>query len=149
MNELSRKFMAWRGARGDAAHSLGLTREELRQLESWAAGALSERHLAMRARVILSCNGGASDREIARRLKLTPRTVGKWRTRFAARRLAGLTDAPRSGAPRSISDSAIEVVLKLTLERRAGTPRLTSRRVARLAGVSQTTVLRIWRLFGL
>src|SRR3712207_2907697 len=39
-----------------------------------------------------------------------------WRRRFAARRLEGLVDAPRSGAPRTIGDEAIERLVALTLE---------------------------------
>jgi transposase len=149
VNELSRKFMAWQGPRRHAVDALHLARAEIRQLESWAAGARCQRHLAMRARIILSCNDGGSDSRIAQQLHVASRTVGKWRARFQARRLAGLLDAPRSGAPRSISDATVEVVLSLTLERRAGAPRWSSRRLAAVAGVSQTTVLRIWRLFGL
>jgi transposase len=137
MDEPSRKFVA-------------LTSDERRQLESWAAGLGVSRALAMRARIALSCTAGSSDREVARLLRLTPRTVGKWRTRFAARRLAGLLDAPRSGAPRSISDGVVEAVLTMTLhEMPAGAPRWSSRRLAAAVGVSQSTVLRIWRAFGL
>ena len=150
MDELSRKFMTWQSARTGAERALRLTREERQQLERWAQGPAVQRYLALRARIVLSCNDGGSDREIAARLALTPRTIAKWRTRFTLRRLAGLLDAPRSGAPRSISDAAVEAVLSLTLrERASGGPRWSSRRLAAAVGVSQSTVLRIWRAFGL
>jgi transposase len=137
MDAPSRKFVA-------------LNSDERRQLESWAAGLGVARAVTLRARIALSCAAGSSDREVARLTGVTPRTVGKWRARFAARRLAGLLDAPRSGAPRSISDGVVEAVLTMTLHATpAGAPRWSSRRLAASVGVSQSTVLRIWRAFGL
>lgn len=130
--------------------SNALGRAEREQLESWAAGRGVGRALALRARIVLACEAGGSDRSVARALEITARTVGKWRARFAAQRLAGLLDAPRSGAPRSISDGVVEAILTMTLhERPQGAPRWSSRRLASAVGVSQSTVLRIWRAFGL
>jgi len=67
-----------------------------------------------------------------------------------ARRLDGLLDEPRPGAPREISDAAVERVLTLTLE---STPRdathWSTRLMARRCGMSQSAVSRIWRAFAL
>ena len=52
-----------------------------------------------RARLLLRCDAGCSNRECARRLKVTPQTAGKWRARFLARGMQGLADQPRLGAP--------------------------------------------------
>jgi transposase len=83
-------------------------------------------------------------------MKWTQQTVGKWRSRFMARRLEGLLDEPRPGAPREISDAAVERVLTLTLE---STPRdathWSTRLMARRCGMSQSAVSRIWRAFAL
>jgi transposase len=57
---------------------------------------------------------------VARELRLTNATVGKWRSRFVAEGMAGLLDEPRSGAPRRISDEVVEAVIVKTLE---STPR--------------------------
>jgi hypothetical protein len=46
--------------------------------------------------------------------------VGKWRGRFVTRRLEGLLDEPRPGAPRRIIDAQVEAVVRDTLE---ATPR--------------------------
>jgi transposase len=72
--------------------------------------------------------------------------VGKWRRRFVADRLEGLTDDPRPGAPRLVSDDQIEQVVVATLER---TPRDATHwsraSMAAEAGLSKSTVGRIWR----
>ncbi|WP_207546756.1 helix-turn-helix domain-containing protein, partial [Mycolicibacterium mucogenicum] len=46
-----------------------------------------------------------------------PQTVGKWRGRFLEARLEGLADEPRPGAPRKITDEAVEQLIVATLER--------------------------------
>ncbi len=42
-------------------------------------------------------------------------TGGKWRRRFAGQRLDGLSDEPRPGAPRKVSDEQVEAVIVKTL----------------------------------
>jgi transposase len=77
-------------------------------------------------------------------------TVGKWRRRFIEQRLDGLLDEPRPGAPRRMSDAEVERVITTTLET---TPRAathwSTRLLAKETGVSQSSVSRIWRAFGL
>ena len=63
---------------------------------------------ARRARIILACADGQATRGIAKRLHLSATTVCKWRTRFLADRIDGLTDEPRPGAPRRITDAQVE-----------------------------------------
>ena len=81
---------------------------------------------------------------------MTRQTVGRWRRRFVAKRVAGLLDEPRPGAPRKITDEHVEQVVRLTLE---STPRAathwSTRAMARRCGLSQTAVSRIWRAFAL
>jgi transposase len=85
-------------------------------------------------------------REGAAQLGCSTATVGKWRRRFVADRLEGLTDDPRPGAPRLVSDDQIEQVVVATLER---TPRDATHwsraSMAAEAGLSKSTVGRIWR----
>lgn len=128
---------------------LTLSADERGQLQLLARRGRSAPALARRARVILRCCAGDTNRDVARRLGLTSQTVGKWRSRFAKRRLQGLRDDPRSGAPRSISDALVEAVIAKTLhERPAGVQRWSSRRLASAFGISQKAVLRIWHDFG-
>lgn len=77
-------------------------------------------------------------------------TVGKWRRRFAERRLDGLYDEPRSGTPRTVEDARIEAVIVTTLESApANATHWSSRGMAKASGLSVSTVQRIWRAFGL
>jgi transposase len=127
-----------------------LTRSEQQQLEQWVRDHQNRRPLAVRARIVLSCQAGCSNRESAKRLQVTAQTVGKWRARFVAKGVQGLADQPRSGAPRSISDAVVEAVLAKTLhEKPPDAARWSSRRLAAALGVSQRTVLRIWHAFEL
>jgi transposase len=127
-----------------------LTDEEREQLKEWARSRTRPRTIGKRARIILACDGGRTNRQVARGMRVTTQTVGKWRTRFVARRLEGLTDKPRSGAPRSISDALVEAVLTKTLhEQPPDAPRWSSRQLASALGISQRAVLRIWHAFDL
>jgi transposase len=128
-----------------------LSSEEYRQLLKWSRRPRgARRSLAMRARIILQCRRGRTNREVARRVGLTEQTVCKWRQRFVAERMHGLRDQPRPGAPRSISDQLVEAVLAKTLhEPPPDAERWSSRRLASELGISQRAVLRIWRAFEL
>jgi len=76
--------------------------------------------------------------------------VSKWRGRFLTKRIAGLLDEPRPGAPRQIGDDAVERVLALTLETRpADATHWSTRSMAKRCGLSQSAVSRIWRAFAL
>jgi transposase len=129
---------------------LTLTDEERGQLREWARSRARPQTIAKRARIILACDGGGTNRQVARQLRVTTQTVCKWRARFVARRLQGLTDNPRSGAPRSISDALVEAVLTKTLhEQPPDAARWSSRQLASALGISQRAVLRIWHAFDL
>jgi transposase len=99
---------------------------------------------------VLAAATGAPDSRIAESEGVDPATVRKWRTRFLAKRLDGLVDEPRPGAPRSITDDDVEAVIVTTLE---STPdnatHWSTRSMAAATGMTQTAVSRIWRSFGL
>ncbi|WP_354080016.1 helix-turn-helix domain-containing protein [Bradyrhizobium sp. S3.5.5] len=61
--------------------------------------------LALRARIVLTCAEGGQNKEVAAKLGLDRSTVGKWRRRLVGRRVDGLHDEPRSGAPRTVDDA--------------------------------------------
>jgi transposase len=82
---------------------------------------------------------------------VTRATAAKWRSRFLESRLEGLGDAPRPGAPRTITDEQVELVIAKTLaEKGPGQDtHWSTRSMAAATGMSQTAVSRIWRAFGI
>ena len=136
--------------RGPKLPPLVLTDDEQATLERWARRAKSSQALAERCRIVLACAEGASNIEVARRLGVSRPTVTKWRSRFVARRLEGLADEPRPGAPRQITDEQVERVIVTTLEQAPkDATHWSTRSLARTLGMSQTSISRIWRAFGL
>jgi len=127
-----------------------LSDDERVTLERWARRPKSAQALALRCRIVLTCADGGHNFEVAERLGIASVTVGKWRRRFLAQRLEGLHDEPRPGAPRLITDDAVEAVVVKTLEE---TPldatHWSTRSMAAATGMSQSAVSRIWRAFGL
>jgi len=129
---------------------LVVTGEERERLEEWTRRPKTSQALAQRARMVLACAAGSSNTVVADQLRITKQTVGKWRQRFVERRLDGLLDEPRPGAPRQVGDAQVEGVVRLTLESTpADATHWSTRAMAKRCGLSQTMVSRIWRAFGL
>ena len=82
--------------RGPQAVEIVLSDQERVELSTWAVDRARPR-LAERARIVLACADGESNAAVAEQMNLTTMTVGKWRSRFAVDRLAGLSDQPRPG----------------------------------------------------
>lgn len=127
-----------------------LTDDEQAKLTAWSRRPKSAQRLALRAKIVLAAADGRSNTAIAADLRVTLPTVGKWRQRFLAKRLDGLTDEPRPGPPRTITDARVEEVVTRTLETKPtnATP-WSTRGMAKATGLTQTAVARIWRAFGL
>ena len=104
------------GARGRPKAELVLSTEERLTLERLANRRKSAQAMAMRARIVLTCAKGGTNREVAQQLGVSEAMVGKWRRRFVESRLDGLSDDPRPGAPRTITDDQVEAVIVKTLE---------------------------------
>ena len=127
-----------------------LSEEERATLERWARRPKSAQALTLRCRIVLACAEGGNNVEVGERLGLHRVTVGKWRSRFLEHRLEGLHDEPRPGAPRTISDNAVEAVIVKTLEETpVDATHWSTRSMAKATGMSQSAVSRIWRAFGL
>src|SRR5947207_14863180 len=132
------------------AVGIELTAEERAQLERWARRRTTAQALALRSRIVLLAAAGLKNTEIAGHLGTGRPMVTKWRNRFAAHRLDGLTDEPRPGRPRTITDDRVEEVIVRTLE---STPKdathWSTRSMAAEVGLTQNAVHRIWKAFGL
>ena len=136
--------------RGRPTAVIELTDEERETLERWARRPKSAQALALRCRIVLGAAQDHSNTDIAAELGCCATTVGKWRNRFAQRCLDGLHDEPRPGPPRTVTDAQIEEVIVKTLEQTpADATHWSTRSMATEVGLSQTTISKIWRAFGL
>jgi transposase len=103
---------------------------------------------AQRAEIILRAAEGLNNCEIADAVSVTRQTVRTRRERFAKHRLDGLGDEPRCGAPRRIGDDRIEEIVTKTLETKpADATHWITRGMAKAAGISASSVHRIWQAF--
>ncbi|MEY2525169.1 MAG: hypothetical protein QOJ66_3734 [Ilumatobacteraceae bacterium] len=135
---------------GPVAVRVTLSDDEREQLQAWARRPKSAQALAMRARIVLGCEGDSSNTQIARELGVTRGMVTKWRNRFAVDRLDGLLDEPRPGRPRVVEDAQIEELITATLETAPrDATQWSTRSMAEHLGLSQSMVSRVWRAFGL
>jgi transposase len=125
--------------------------DERTMLAEWARQRATDASRALRARIILACATGMTNKEVAARLQVWPHTVGKWRGRFVRDRLAGLSDEPRPGAVRKLSPARIEAIIEKTLEEAPtnGVTHWSTRSMAAAVRLNQTAISRIWRLYGL
>jgi len=129
---------------------LTVTDDERAKLDAWVRRPKTAQRLALRSRIILAAAAGRTNTAIAADLRVTLPTVGKWRQRFLDKRLEGLTDEPRPGPPRTITDAHVEDVVTRTLESKpTNATHWSTRGMATATGLSQTAISRIWRAFGL
>jgi transposase len=128
-----------------------LSVQERQVLEGWIRRRKTSQALAGRSQIVLRCAAGGTIGQVAAELGVSRDMVSKWRGRFLRDRLEGLTDEPRPGRPRLISDEQVEKVITATLEEApAGNDtHWSTRSMAAATGMSQSAVSRIWRAFGL
>src|SRR6266849_3431978 len=137
-------------ALGRPLSPLSLYPSERQQLLDWTRRPKTAQALALRARIVLLSAAGHNNTEVARRVQVALATVGKWRQRFVLLRLDGLLDEPRPGTPRRLSDAAVERVLARTLESQPpAATHWSTRSLAQVTGLSQSSISRIWRAFSL
>lgn len=119
-------------------------------LERYVRRGTTAQRLSMRSRIVLACAEGLTNKKVARRLRTSANTVGKWRGRFVEARLDGLLDEPRPGAPRKITDDAVEAIVVKTLESTPkGATHWSTRQMAKAVGLGHDSIARIWNAFGL
>lgn len=120
-------------------------------LEALVRARKTPQKVALRARIVLGAADGRSNHALARELGVTRPTILVWRARYEQAGVAGLLrDAPRPGRRKRISARKVEAIVNATLHT---TPRdathWSARSMARVQGVSEATVRRIWHAHGL
>ena len=129
---------------------LVLSEDERQALEGWVRRRSTPQSWALRCRIILESAAGATNKDVAVRGGSTPHAVGRWRRRFVEHRIAGLGDMPRSGGPRSVTDEQVAALVARTLQTKPkNATHWSTRAMASETGMSQSTVSRVWRAFGL
>jgi transposase len=135
---------------GRRAVEITLTPDEESELRRWRRRTKTANSLHLRAGIVLDCAAGYSGEEIAERHHTSQQTVTKWRRRFAAERLLGLSDAPRSGQPRRYGDDQVQAVLDATLNRRPKhATHWSTRSLGKALDLPWDFVHRVWQAFGL
>lgn len=129
---------------------LVLTGAERAELTRWARRAKTAQFLALRAKIVLRCAEGGTNKQVAAELGIAQATVNRWRARFVEDRLDGLADEPRPGRPPSVLLDRVEDIVVATLESTPKNDTHWSRAsMAEHSGLSKSTIGRIWKKFDL
>jgi len=98
-------------------------------------------------RIVLALAEGKGTTQVSRELGIELDTVRKRRKRFQEGGVSALTqDAPRPGRPTTIPPERKRSVVMLACKvKPENTTHWTTREMAKFAGISQSTVQRVWR----
>ncbi|OXM70721.1 hypothetical protein CF166_20495 [Amycolatopsis sp. KNN50.9b] len=100
--------------RSDSTSELALTEAERQALTRWIGLPSTSQAVVLRCKIVLACEEGRTNVDIAREFGVSAQVVGKWRARFREGRLPALKDRPRSGAPRTIAEEQVQAVVDAT-----------------------------------
>jgi len=132
--------------------NIELTDVERAELVSMARSRSLPAALALRARIVLACEGsGKASTEAAKTLGIDRNTVNKWRARYARDRISGLYDELRPGRPRTVDDERVSELINKTLHTKPadGSTHWSTRGLASETGISKSTVARYLKVFQL
>jgi transposase len=133
------------------AAAIALSDETRFRLEKLARGRSTPVRIAQRSRIVLLAGDGLRNKQIAERMEVAPRMVALWRDRFLTLSVDGLLrDASRPGRTPSISTRTVtRIIEKTTQSKPANATHWSRSTMAREAGISESSVGRIWRSHGL
>ncbi len=128
-----------------------LDQNQRQHLESLKRSRTVAVRLAQRAAVVLHAADGLEDQQIGALMGISRQKAGRWRKRYAQLGLAGIEkDAPRSGRKPQIDAQQRAAVVKKTLkEKPQGQTHWSRSTMAKVTGLSDSTVGRIWREHGI
>jgi transposase/transcriptional regulator with XRE-family HTH domain len=127
-----------------AAAPITLTVENREALQERVRAHRVEHRDRQRARVVWLAAEGWSNEQIALEVGLHVNSVRKWRDRYARGGLAALEDEPRPGRPGELDPRKVNVVLSEVVQPPAPRNRWSVRSMARHAGLSKSTVQKLW-----
>jgi len=127
---------------------LGLTKEERCVLEALTRSRVSPAADVKRARLIVMLDDGLSWQMISKQLPCSPDYINRWRRRFSTERLGGLYARHRGRAP---AEAKVEArILAWTQKKPSdGSTHWSSRKLAKVLGLSHMMVARVWAKHGL
>jgi transposase len=131
---------------------LMLTATDREDLERLVRATTTPAGIARRARCVLLLADGFSYSAVCAALDVTDRFVARWKRRFGEGGVLALADEARAGRQDHRLSPATEArILRITREEPPPKPltHWTSRRLAARVGVSNWTVLQVWRRAGL
>jgi transposase len=133
------------------APAITLSSDQQAVLEQWARSRSLPARVVERARIVLWAAEGLQDKQIAAAIKITPKKVSRWRSRFLTLGMAGLErDAYRPGRSPRINASLVRRVVNLTTRQKPpNATHWSTRTMARTVGISEASVRRIWHSHGL
>src|ERR1700730_6127088 len=107
--------------------------------------------IVWRTQIVLLAGEGMGAVEVAARVGKSVLTVRRWRRRYTAKGVDGLVkDATRPPGRKPLTAETIKRVVQITLhEKPANATQWSARSMAKAAGISYTSVQRIWRAHGL
>ena len=134
------------------AAPLAVTAEERAALTKMSRSTSLPERVVVAAKGLVMAADGVATIEVARRLRVSPDRVRRWRRRFERDRVAGVgVIAPGRGRKPSLPVGTVAEILRLTLSERPkdGATHWTTRTMALEVGVSRETVRRVWAEHGL
>ena len=130
------------------ATPITLDEEQERALKKVARSNTTSVRFARRAQIVLLAAEGYDNLQIAQKLGIGRIQVSRWRERFVKDGIAGIRqDLPRGGRKSYVD--AQELVRLTTQTKPENATHWSTRTLAEVAGVSATTVRRIWHAHGL
>lgn len=132
-----------------------LTETERKELEKTITSSISPVRLIKRAKAILLASSNMPSYQIAKQLKITPHTVGRWRTRFAEKRIDGirkdLSRGANQGGKSTVEQEKLRqaIIKKTTQEKPDGETHWSTRTMAKAMGTTHSFVNRVWQQVGL
>jgi transposase len=124
---------------------LTLTEDEREELTRWSQSRTLPAGDVFRTRLVLALAAGKSYGAIEAELATSRPTIARWKRRFEESRMAGLEPQHKGSQPRTATPSVQAKVLRKTVKTPAdGSTHWSCRKMAAAAGVSKSTVQRIW-----